>query len=318
MDINRNNYETSFLLYLDGELNSAGMVEVEKFLSENADLQKEFELLQHTVLLPEEIIYEHKELLFHKEERRRVIPIFWIRIAVSILLLITAGWFILTKISNARKREIVNSNQSQIINVPVGIRKDSVDPDLSINNHGFKRVNNIPLQKVEIVAGSEKGITKKSEQSSQSGGKRKTEKNNPAETALNDLSPDQTGNGILKTAPGSDEAVAVMQKSNAASDIQPEGVRAGNDPKQISAPPGKQAPVLVLAATASKSNMPAYEKSDLKDQDFQSDNAISVVALNDQNKSIIGFFKKLAKQTPDNDKSENARKVSVSVFQLSY
>ena len=44
MDINRNNYETSFLLYLDRELNPAEMLEVEKFLSENADLQKEFEL----------------------------------------------------------------------------------------------------------------------------------------------------------------------------------------------------------------------------------------------------------------------------------
>ncbi len=68
MDINRNNYETSFLLYLDRELNPAEMLEVEKFLSENTDLQKEFELLQHTFFLPEEIVYDHKELLFIKKK----------------------------------------------------------------------------------------------------------------------------------------------------------------------------------------------------------------------------------------------------------
>ena len=52
MEINRNNYESFFLLYLDRELNPSEMAEVEKFLDENADLQKEFSLLQQTILVP--------------------------------------------------------------------------------------------------------------------------------------------------------------------------------------------------------------------------------------------------------------------------
>ena len=54
MDINRNNYETFFLLYLDGELNPAAQAEVENFLSTHADLQKEFSLLQLTIQRPAE------------------------------------------------------------------------------------------------------------------------------------------------------------------------------------------------------------------------------------------------------------------------
>ena len=177
MDINRNNYETSFLLYLDRELNPAEMLEVEKFLSENTDLYKEFELLQNTIFLPEEIVYDRKELLFHKEEKRRVIPLFWIRIAASVLVLITAGWFILTKISNDHKREIAGSNRSQITKVPASIRKDSVNPDLSFKNHADQKgTNEIQIKKDEIIPGSVKGIAK-SEQSYQNREKNKADKN---------------------------------------------------------------------------------------------------------------------------------------------
>src|ERR1700688_424392 len=100
MDINRNNYETSFLLYLDRELGPAEMLKVEKFLTENPDLQKEFELLQQTIFLPEDIVYDQKELLFHKEEKRRAIPLYWVRIAASIIVLMTAGWFLLKGVLN--------------------------------------------------------------------------------------------------------------------------------------------------------------------------------------------------------------------------
>jgi hypothetical protein len=319
MDINRNNYETSFLLYLDRELNPAEMLEVEKFLTENTDLQKEFELLQHTVFLPEEeeIVYDHKELLFHKEEKRKVVPLFWIRVAASVLILITAGWFILMKISNDHKREIAGRNKSQITNVPAGIGKDSVNHELGVKNNTDQEIaNEIKIKQDETVPGSVNGIAK-SNHSNQSGEKGKTEKKNPAEMTRQDMAVNQTGNGSLKTDPDPDESVAAMQKSNAATNMQPERVPAGNNPEQVSALPGAQVPALVLATSVSK-NLPTSEQSGSKDQDLQNDNAISVVALNDQNKSITEFFKKLTRRAPDNDQSNNARKVNVSVFQLSY
>ncbi len=267
MDINRNNYETSFLLYLDRELNPSEMLEVEKFLSENTDLQKEFELLQHTVFLPEEIVYDHKELLFHKEEKRRVIPLFWIRIAASVLLLMTAGWFILTKISNDHKREIADSNKSQITRVPAGIRKDSVNPDLNIKSHEDRKgANEIHIKDDEIIPGGVKGIAKKSGQSYQNGEKSKIEKNIPGKTIHQDIAVNQSRIESSKDAPVQDEPVVTIPKSNAATDVQPEGMT-GNNPKQISAMSGAQVPTLVLATTASK-NLPASEKSDSKESGF--------------------------------------------------
>src|SRR5450432_3159163 len=109
MDINRNNYETFFLLYLDGELGPVDKQAVESFLNENSDLQKEFILLQQTIFSPEEMIFEHKELLFRKEEKRRVVPIYWVRIAASIAVLLTAGWFIKTGFLNKHNPETGNA-----------------------------------------------------------------------------------------------------------------------------------------------------------------------------------------------------------------
>ena len=57
MNINRDNYEGFFLLLLDRELGPAEKQEVEKFLVENADLHKEFALLQETVLTPADIVF---------------------------------------------------------------------------------------------------------------------------------------------------------------------------------------------------------------------------------------------------------------------
>jgi hypothetical protein len=52
--------------------------------------------------------------------------------------------------------------------------------------------------------------------------------------------------------------------------------------------------------------------------DIQTDNAISVIALNDRNKGITGFFKKLSKRVPGDETADNTKKLRVSVFQISY
>jgi hypothetical protein len=50
MNINRYNYETFFLLYIDRELSEPERLEVEAFVSANPDLAAELDLLQHTVI----------------------------------------------------------------------------------------------------------------------------------------------------------------------------------------------------------------------------------------------------------------------------
>ena len=295
MDINRNNYETSFLLYLDRELSPAEMVRVEKFLSENPDLQKEFVLLQQTIFLPEDIKYDQKELLFHKEEKRRIIPLYWIRIAASVIILMTAGWLISTKILN-HKEEIAVRNSVKIATVTV--KQDQASKEIKNNDQADRFVKkDLALNKGQANQNREKEIAKKTAQVNQGVVKSLPQKNNTY-------------------APQGDSLMAI-KKSNAAGEIQPDGIQTGTNPKQISAVPGVRTAALVLVTAGSKDQI-KDENTDLKEQNIQTDNAISVVALDDQNKSIKGFFKKLTGHNPGDDKTNNARTVHVSVFQFSY
>ena len=64
--INRNNYETFFLMYVDNELSITEQKMVEAFAQQNPDLQVELHMLQQAVLLPEkDIVFTNKNLL-HK------------------------------------------------------------------------------------------------------------------------------------------------------------------------------------------------------------------------------------------------------------
>jgi hypothetical protein len=65
--INRNNYEEYLMRFIDGELSSAERQAVDSFLEVNPDLEEEFQLLQQTVLQPEEVIFTGKETLYKGE-----------------------------------------------------------------------------------------------------------------------------------------------------------------------------------------------------------------------------------------------------------
>ena len=67
--INRHNYETFFLLYVDGELSAAEKRAVELFVADNPDLQAELQMLEETLLSPDEgLVFMNKESLMRSAE----------------------------------------------------------------------------------------------------------------------------------------------------------------------------------------------------------------------------------------------------------
>ena len=67
MSINKDNYEEYFLLYIDGELDTAAQLAVEDFIQQNADLAAEFDMLMSTKFSPETIEFADKENLIRTE-----------------------------------------------------------------------------------------------------------------------------------------------------------------------------------------------------------------------------------------------------------
>ena len=316
MEINRNNYETFFLLYLDRELNMSEMSDVEKFVNDNADLQKEFSLLRQTVLAPVYTEFDHKELLFRKEEKRRVIPVYWTRIAAAVTVLVLGTWLITTQLSGKLRNGIAGSdNKKNLVPVKTGssdqklhdmnnTTKDSLMATVNKNEPGFQQ--SITATKNQSIGNPAKLKTGIKPEKDFSG------KINPVQP-LTSASQDLQNTASVENQEGS---IPAMQKSSVG-ELQPVDSRNISETKQISAQPDSHSPALLIAATGTGENVPHLrdENTAYAENEDPTDNAISVVALNDKNKGITKLFKKLTKRAPT---VENERKVRVSVFQFSY
>jgi hypothetical protein len=302
MDINRNNYESFFLLYLDRELNTADKHAVEKFLSENSDLQKEFILLQQTVLTQDDARFEPKELLFREEEKRRILPLYWVRIAAAVMIILTTGWFIVNVISKNHNEKI--AGDYRVANAGTLSKKDTLK-----TNEDKNRITESQQMTTEKPMGKKNS------------GKTLLEKkiiqDNMARNKRDNLAESSDAYQKNSITAASYETPMAVQKSSTALEIQQDNLEMTNDKKQVSVVAGTTASALVITSAGSKNQL-KKDDSDSKEPEYQTDNAISVISLDDRNKSITGFFKKLTGNNPDNNKTTSTRKIHVSVFQFSY
>lgn len=122
-EIGIDNYEEQFLLYIDKELDVKNANDVEKFVLQHPQFQDEFTLLKQTVLEPEQIVFENKETLLRKEERR-VVPMF-IRYAAAaaVVGIAITLWFVKSNSAsvdqpNVAKNTKPNATKENVAPVP--------------------------------------------------------------------------------------------------------------------------------------------------------------------------------------------------------
>jgi len=93
--INLENYETFFLLYVDGELSAPERRSVELFASQHPTQQQELEILLQTRITPEtSVVFPNKENLYKRAGSERVVAFkVWRIVAVAAMLILAVGVF---------------------------------------------------------------------------------------------------------------------------------------------------------------------------------------------------------------------------------
>jgi|GEM_PF-5191944 len=103
--VNADNYMSFFVAALERDLNVEESASLEKFLTANPSLVKEYELVQQLKLEPElSTIFPDLPLLYRRREPARIIPLFpalGMGAAAAVLLLV--GWFVLLRPSSPER-----------------------------------------------------------------------------------------------------------------------------------------------------------------------------------------------------------------------
>jgi len=136
------NYHEYFLLYIDNELSLSEKQSVETFVLQNPKLQDEFTLLKQTVLPKEHIVFENKEILYRKEEKKRpiIISLRWASLAAAAMIGLIALIIFNTgnePVEIAVQEPKNNENKVQVkeqLPLPVVNDKSSITYEQQINN----------------------------------------------------------------------------------------------------------------------------------------------------------------------------------------
>jgi len=110
------NYEEYFLLSVDSQLNKEELAEVEKFVLKHPHLQDEFTLLQQTILHPETIPFNQKEILYRAEKKRRVIPFTLLKVSAAAVImgLVTIVWMFTQNNNASINKQQFNTDDKQV------------------------------------------------------------------------------------------------------------------------------------------------------------------------------------------------------------
>ena len=161
-EINHENYEEEFLLYIDNELALGSREKVETFVLQNPALQEAFTLLQKTKLEHETIQFHNKEFLYRNESKEK--PVFfigWQRIAIaaSILGIAVLLWTLIPEnIPSSQSFAKLEKNSSAILpqrlmleNPKVIVFSQNSGIHISGNRNKENYINNSVIQPVKSI-----------------------------------------------------------------------------------------------------------------------------------------------------------------------
>jgi hypothetical protein len=159
--INITSYEDQLLDYIDDELSTDENKKVEKFAAQYPAIQKELALLQKTKLEPEEISFPDKSVLYRRDEKVRVVSIFWRRVAVAAAIILIAGLVTFRLVNNKTVNEdsIAKNNelktQKPVTTQPVVTQPTAVPEKDQSANDLVKTTDQKSLIATTRVAGKE-------------------------------------------------------------------------------------------------------------------------------------------------------------------
>jgi len=164
-EIGIDNYEEQFLLYIDNELEAKKRNDVEKFVLQHPQFQDEFTLLKQTVLEQEKIVFEDKESLLKREERR-VVPMF-IRLAAAaaVIGIAVMTWFMWNNNSSTPGTIAGVNGTDSVKNNTASVTKDNPETiNKKDNNVSQDVVNPLIEQKKEETASVQQKVEKKNKE----------------------------------------------------------------------------------------------------------------------------------------------------------
>jgi hypothetical protein len=143
--INLTNYEEYFLLYIDNELDRSAKKDVEHFIHQHPSLQKELSLLQQAKLEPDaDMVFEGKDILYKREEKKKPIPFAWLSAAAVAILLVTGFLFY-----NKTKQPLTKQSKDIVSRIKSSTERDSLIERNKKEDVAVTHLSSDPFNKAE-------------------------------------------------------------------------------------------------------------------------------------------------------------------------
>ena len=147
-EIGINNCETYFLLYTDNEMSAGEREQTERFVLQHPEMQASFIAIGQTKLSPEIIVCPGKEQLYREEGYRRVLPLYFSRVAVAaaVLAAVVCTWTLMPAGNHDKHAAVVVANKQvdQVDKAPENARIPKLEATITQPTNSTEETKVLP------------------------------------------------------------------------------------------------------------------------------------------------------------------------------